>query len=58
MGALRGQACTNRARSESEISTLYSYKALRFAGGLRRLLRSLRKGKSTSNYAKRTEVHD
>ena len=32
------------------------YKALRF-GDLRRPLRSLRK-KSTSNYAKRTELHD
>ena len=34
------------------------YKALRSAGGLRRALRSLRKEKCTSNYAKRTEVHD
>ena len=34
------------------------YKALRSAVGLRRPLRSLRKVKSTSNYAKRTEVHD
>ena len=35
-------------------------KAFRFAGGLRRPLRSLRKKstKSKSNYAKRTEVHD
>ena len=56
VGALRCQGGTKRARSERNIY-VGKYKALRFAGGLRRPLRSLGK-KSASNYAKRTEVHD